>query len=93
MRGGRGYKAGGCSGEQVDSKSFCFWGSVHMLNWVQDLECQESGSGLMLLHPLCGQCTQLGTTCILPPGAKSWMCQGCWKSKVKCPPGKGATMC
>ena len=62
-----------------------------MLNQVQDLECQGSSSGPMLLHPPCGRCTQLGTTCILPPGARSWMCQGCQKSKVKCPPGKGVT--
>lgn len=92
VRDSQGYEAGGCSGEQIDSKSFCFQDSVHVLNWVQDSECQESSSGPMLFHPPCGRCTWQGTTCILPPGAKSQTCQGCQKLKVKCHPGKGATM-
>ncbi|KIM58040.1 hypothetical protein SCLCIDRAFT_28410 [Scleroderma citrinum Foug A] len=59
---------------------------------LMDSECQESCLGPMLLHPLCGRCTRQGTTCILPPGAKSQMCQGCRKLKVKCHPGKGVMM-
>ena len=83
-------RQGGARESESMVSHLVFWGSVCVLNWVQDLECQESGSGPMLLHPPCGWCTQLGTTCILPLGAKSWTCQGCRKSKVKCPPGKGA---
>ena len=85
-------RQGGAWESESTVSHFGFQGSVHVLNQVQDSECQESGLGPMLLHPPCGQCTQLGTTCILPPGAKSQRCQGCQKSKVKCPPGKGVTM-